>query len=257
MPPRNARALGSKRCYHWDPERFWSVTTIISGGVPKPAIAPWTGKMVAEGAVTAFEKGSLALLVEQDRDAAVEFLKKLPYTQTNRAADIGTRVHEAIEALVKGTPAPPLAEDEKPRMAHFEQFLADYRPKFIASEMSVYNRRHGYAGTLDGIALFGDRALMVDVKTGKGVYPEVGLQLSAYRNAEFIGMPDGTEEPMIETVGGVVLHLTDDGYRLLEVNTGDEVFAAFIYAREVQRWMNETSKRVIGESLPIPEQVTA
>ena len=52
MSPRNATESGSKRLYAWRGEKFWSVTTIISGGLPKPALLPWGIKAVAEAAVT-------------------------------------------------------------------------------------------------------------------------------------------------------------------------------------------------------------
>ncbi len=253
MAPRNAHSLGSHRYYQWRNEKFWSVTTIIKGGTPAPSLKRWGEGVVAEGAVEAFERGILGGLVEQDRDAAVKFLRELPYTRTARAADLGTRIHAAVEAHSTGKPMPAWQDDEKARMGHFLQFLEDYRPEFIASEATVYNRRQGYAGTFDGIAVIDGRALMLDMKTGRGIYPEVGLQLAAYRFGEFIGLPDGTEHPVPETTGAVALHLTDDGYTLLEVDAGEDVFRAFLYIREVHRWAEETSKRVLLAPLKKPD----
>lgn len=257
MPPKNARSLGSKRYYQWGRERFWSVTTIIGGGVPKHNLQRWAARVVAEGAVKAQQERRLAGMVKQDPDATTEYLKALPWAKTSRAADIGTRVHEAIESLITGAARPPLADDEKPRMMWFDEFVKDYRPTFIAAEASIYNRTHGYAGTFDALMMIEGVSLplMLDVKTGKAVYHEAALQLSAYRRGEFIGMPDGTEAPLPETAGGVVLHLRDDGYDLLDVDTGDHVFAAFIYAREVNRWMEEGAKTAIGSPYPMPAPI--
>lgn len=248
MPPRNARSSGGKRFYDWKGERFWSVTTILSGGVPKPALLPWGIKMVAEGAVEAVESGALVPMVAQDADAAVKFLKGLPYAKRDRAANLGTEIHEAIEILAQGLPWPDWPLPIRPHMERFREFVDAFQPEWIASEASVYNRTQAYAGTLDAVVRIGGRTLLLDVKTGKDVYPEVALQLAAYRHAEFIGLPDGDEEQMPEVDGCVALHLTGDAFRLIQVETGPEVFNAFLYAREVFRWQEETSKRVINKT---------
>lgn len=247
MPPRNARSSGSKRYYDWKGERFWSVTTILSGGVPKPALLPWGIKMVAEGAVEAARSGALLPMVEQDADAAVQFLKGLPYAKRDRAANLGTEIHEAIEILAQGKPWPDWPLPIRPHMERFREFVDAYRPEWIASEASVYSRSQAYAGTLDAIVKIGDRTLLLDVKTGKGIYPEVALQLSAYRFAEFIGLPDGEEEPMPLVDGCVALHLTDQFAHLIEVRSDEAVLNAFLYAREVFRWQEETSKTAIAK----------
>lgn len=252
MPPRNARSSGSKRYYDWRGERFWSVTTILSGGVPKPALLPWGIKSVAEGAVEAVRSGALVPMVEQDEMAAVQFLKGLPYAKRDRAANLGTEIHQAIEILAQGKPWPDWPLPIRPHMERFREFVDAFRPEWLASEASVYNRSQAYAGTLDAIVKIGDRTLLLDVKTGKAIYPEVALQLAAYRHAEFIGLPDGNEEQMPAVEGAVALHLTDQGYSLIEVETSERVFNAFLYAREVFRWQEETSKGVIAKEPVAP-----
>lgn len=256
-PPRNSRSTGSKRYYDWRGERFWSVTTILSGGVPKPALLPWGIKMVAEGAVEAAVAGSLLPMVHQDRDAAVQFLKGLPYAKRDRAANLGTEIHAAIEVLAQGKPWPDWPLPIRPHMDQFRLFAESYRPEWLASEATVYNRTQAYAGTLDAIAVVCGRTLLIDVKTGKDVYPETALQLAAYRHAEFIGAPDASEQPMPTVDGAAVLHLSGDAYRFVEVETSERVFNAFLYAREVFRWQTETSKQVIGAELPVGEGAVA
>jgi len=292
--PRNATTSRSgQRFYEWRSDRYWSVTTILSGGVPKPALLPWGIKMVAEGAVEAVEKGTLSGMVEQDREGAIRWLKGLPWAARDKAADLGTAIHEAIEAYVLGKPFPtwgPLIvkrmrhveqflADYGPtyhmteasvfnrtqryagslivkRMRHVEQFLADYGPTYHMTEASVFNRTQRYAGTLDAIATVGGRTLVIDVKSGKAVYPETALQLAAYRWAEFVGAPDGSEQPMPITVGAAVLHLTDEGYSFQHVESGRDVFQFFLYCREVFRWQEEFSKTVIGAEIPLPGSET-
>lgn len=248
-PPRDAREVRGKRFYDWAGERFWSVTTIIGNGCPKPALLPWGIKKVAEGAVEAVQKGSLVPMVEQDPDAAVAFLKGLPWAQRDRAANLGTDIHQAIEAVQLGRPMPPWPLPLRPYMESFAGFVRDFSPSFEMAEETVYNRAESYAGTLDAIAVIGGNRVLLDAKSGSGIYPEVALQLAAYRNAEFRGLPDGSESPMPPVDGAMALHLRQDGYTLYDVEAGPEVFTAFLYVREVFRWMEVTSKGVIRGAL--------
>lgn len=264
--PRNAGSASGKRFYDLPKtgERFWSVTTIIGGGLPKPALLPWGIKSVAETAV-AKRRTLLAMTSECERDgqctpddwcsscdAAVRWLKAAPYQQRDRAADLGTKVHEAAEAYKLGKPMPPWPDDIAPYMAQFERWLLAFAPTFEQTEASVFNRAQRYAGTLDAIVTLSDgRRLLIDYKSGKAVYPEVGLQLAAYRYAEFIALPDGSEAPVPEVDGCAVLHLqaTPGNPQFIEIRADAEVFNAFLYARETFRFMEETSKTVIGQAL--------
>lgn len=263
MSPRNASSVAGKRLYD-DPltgEKFWSVTTIIGGGLPKPALLPWGIKSVAEVAV-AKRKTLIAMTSECEGgdcspgnwcsscDAAVRWLKSSPYQQRDKAADLGTKIHEAAEAYKLGKPAPPWPEDIAPTMAQYEKWLLAFAPTFDQVEQTVYNRTQRYAGTLDAIVTLSDgRRLLIDYKTGKSVYPEVGLQLAAYRYAEYMRLPDNSEAPVPEVDGAAVLHLLPDSWQFIEVRADEDVFAAFLYARETFRFMEETSKTVIGQAL--------
>lgn len=264
--PKNATTgRGGQRLYAWREEAFWSVTTLIGGGVPKPALLPWGIKATAEGVVK--QRGILAEMLKACEtpdacaagqfcgpcDQTIRWAKSLPYSMRDRAADLGTQVHEWIEAHRLGKPMPKVPPAVAPYLAAFEKFLADFEPDYHMVEASVYNRAEHYAGTLDAIVRLrlplNDREgqYLLDAKTGKGVYPETGLQLAAYRFAEFVGAADGSEVDMPPTDGGVVLHLTPNGYRLIEVRCDEDIFRAFLYCREVFRFVNETAKEVLGQ----------
>src|SRR3990167_883356 len=255
--PGATKTTSSKgdRFYTWLNENYWSVTTIIKGGLPKPALIHWAGNQVAEYVVENQDKvwGLLRPTADtdearqQDRDDTYDFLKRTPWRARDKAADLGTAIHEATEAYVLGKPMPPWTPLVKPRMVQFERFLLDYWPEYQEGmvEAPVFNRTERYAGTLDAIVHIGGRRLVLDTKSGKGIYPDVGLQLAAYRHAEFIGAPDGSEQPMPETDGAAALHLREDGYDLIEVRADDEVFRAFLYVREVYRFKIETEKTVL------------
>jgi len=298
--PANAQTTSRGRIYTRKGRNYWSVTTIIKGGLPAPALMGWGMRSVAEYAVANHRQiaamlGAVSLRraegrVEQsildrlqavfgavrddkpvppvyvvsDPDAiasTVKWLSGAPYRERDRKADVGTAVHEQIDAIILGKPRPVPGPDVAPYLAQFERFIADLRPEFEASEGTVYSDAESYAGTLDWIALFrGEvvRRLGVDAdmarvlgdnKSGKAIYPEVALQLSAYRHADYIGLRDGTDAPLPEIHAGAALHLTPDGYALVPVRCDDEVFKAFLFTREVFRWAEEISKTVLGDPI--------
>jgi hypothetical protein len=231
------------------------VTQITKGGLPESyGLKRWNRNAVAEGAVREVEAGTLMGMVERNPRGAVEYLAELPFSKSKRARELGTAVHSAIEALVLGTPAPEPTEEELPFLEQFEAFRAAYEPEFLAAESTVFSREHSYAGTLDAVVTIDGRTYVLDVKTGAGIYAEVALQLAAYRAAEFMGLPNGEEVPMLETEAewGLCLHLQPSHFDLRRVQVGQPVLDAFLYAREGLRWDTVLSKQVLEGNLPRP-----
>jgi hypothetical protein len=159
--------------------------------------------------------------------------------------------------------------------------------------MVVANPDDGYAGTLDytiaadgligrallasGYAIDLAQDLMGDTKTGgewdrltsaghvHGVYPEAGLQMSAYRRATVCWLRDGEKVPMPPTNEvGVVLHLRPEGYRLYPVRCGDLEYRYFRHAQMVDEWSSRLASAkaddpIIGPALvlPAPDEAVA
>lgn len=289
------------------PEAFWSVTTLIGGGVPKFLHAHYA-KMAAELAFDAIvERGpssrslaiinrlsargrldvaerqargeltSIKLAKLSKRDLALRWVKGAAERHRDAAAKRGSDVHAEAEQLVltHAREAARLYLDHETiktwptelegYQRAFVAWVEDFHPEFLAAEATVFNRSQAYAGTLDTIVrltLADGRTLvvLVDFKTGKAIYSEVALQLAPYARAEFIGAPDGrTELPMIATDAGAVLHLRADGtYQFRLVRIDQPIFDAFCFAREVFRFVNETSKTVLLQDLtPVRETVAA
>jgi hypothetical protein len=272
--PRHARQTTRGRTYSHPTtgETVWSVSTIIDAGVPKKALTYWAAREVAEAAVanhrvlTAMVDAVRILRSDDNRirgivsdpdavEAAIDWLKGAPWRKKTRRANVGSAVHSWIEQHTLGKPLPPVEDlDVAPYQPAWLAFIADFKPEFLASEMSVWNRTESYGGTLDWIARIGGRVVIGDTKTGKDVYADVALQLAAYARAEFALMADGSEQPLPALDGAVVLHLRDDGtYRLLPVDVGDAVFKAFLFAREVMRWSEEVAGDVLGAQLAGPD----
>lgn len=252
--PRNAttNSRGS-RYYTWQGERFWSVTTVI-GALNKPAIPAWAAKKAAVFAVENTESW-LALARTGQTRAAIDLIKGAPWRERDSAADVGSAVHRAIEAYTLGQPMPKFPEDVAGHMTQFEHFLREFEPKFEMAEATVYHRGHKWAGTTDGVAVIDGKRVIIDYKTsnpndrtGHGIYPEVALQLAAYAHAEFVGLPDGTEEPMPPVDEGAAVWIRPDDWAYVPVRVDDEVYTAFRYVIEAFRWQQEVSATVLGRA---------
>lgn len=222
-PPRNARPQpGGGRKYVWggtgETETFDSVTTILGRVLAKPAIAPWAARTCGE--YVRDNMRSLRRVWDSDPEAIVAMVKQAPWKVRDDAAERGTLVHTLAEMATLGQ-APSVPDEVKGYVAGWTAWVDDYRVKFVAAEGTVYHRGHGYAGTFDCIVETPSLGqILVDYKTGKDIYPEAAKQLTAYRNAEFVGLPDGrTEAPMPEVEGTYVLHLMDGDYDLVPVRS--------------------------------------
>lgn len=87
----------------------------------------------------------------------------------------------------------------------------------------------------------------------KGVYPEAGAQMSGYRRAEMCWLRDGSKIPMPQThTTGIVLHLRPEGFRVMPLLCGDDVFEAFLHVYKVAEFKRVLSKSVVGAPLVLP-----
>lgn len=225
--PKNARSQpGGGRKYVWGhtdrTESFDSVTTILAKVLAKPAIAPWAARTCGE-----YVRDNMGFLYgcwKNDRDSVVDLIKQAPWKVRDAAADRGTLVHALAEAVTLGQD-PTIPPELAGHVASWQAWREDHEVEFLAAEATCYNRYLHYAGTFDAIVeatVRGERQrCLVDYKTGKDVYPEAAFQLTAYRMAEFIGLPDGTEEEMPEVDGTYVLRLSADDYDMVPVKSDD------------------------------------
>ncbi len=233
---------GSGRTYTWDNEVFVSVTTVLSC-LNKPALPRWAAKSAAEFVVKEFPVVA-DLVGRNQKAAAIDLIKSAPWRQRDKAADVGTTVHKAVEALVAGH-EPLVSEEEVPFLVQFAKFVEAFKPEILVSEGTIFNRQYNYAGTLDLICRIDGLNWLIDTKSGKGVYPEYAMQVAAYARGEFIGHQDGMEEPLPIIDKGAVLHLRPDGYHFIPVAIGKEVFDSFLYCREMFRFQDDIAHRCL------------
>lgn len=232
----------SGRTYTWDNEVYASVTTIL-GVLNKPALPGWAARSVAEYVTKNFDTIS-ALVNTGQKKAAIDLMKGAPWRQRDTAADLGTAVHKAVESVQSGIIHPTL-EDERPFIESFADWMLRFKPEIVVSEGTIFNRAYNYAGTLDLIAKIDGLNWLIDVKSGKGIYPEAAMQVCAYAHGEFIGHEDGTEEMLPIIDKGAILHLRRDGFSFVPASINKEVFDSFLYCRELFRWQEDIAHRVL------------
>ena len=279
--PRRSSA-GFYKC-HVTGAMLRSVTTILNQGSPKEALIHWAGNLVAETAMEHLPQLVRASRRPESAKEAYDWLRRAHTRKKDERADLGTAVHQIIEAKVLDTPIPEAITSDpemRPYIANFEAFVSDWQITFTASEMVVADYEHKFAGTLDYLirspllaAALGcppDMDIPGDTKTGgeldertyngdvKGVYPEAGIQMSAYRKARYGWLRDGTRVELEKRHDvGVVLHLRPEGYRLYPVRCGDDVFEAFCHIRRVAEFQTGPAKNVVGPALVSPKQFQA
>lgn len=250
--------------------RFMSVTTILSNGIPKPALMHWAAIEAAQCAVDNIPE-LVRARGEQARYELREWIRHAAERKRDAAADLGTAIHGFLEAQILGQPTPDYTDEQQPFIDAFGRFLDDWQPQYEATELTVANPEHGYAGTLDCILRIPGLStdlLMGDYKTGKSVYPEVGLQLAAYRRATVAWTrPEGTEVTPPPTSGAVVLHVRPEGmpggeprgYALREVDTSDDVFSRFLAAKHIAEAVRKDGlfDHILGEPLATTKKEVA
>ncbi len=115
-----------------------------------------------------------------------------PYDVTEKAADIGTVVHRAVELIMHGLPdieaenhleenldSSQLAQAENCLLA-FYQWRDGFNLEITDTEVALVSETYQYGGTLDYVAKVAGKRVLVDLKTASGVYPDTWVQLAAY-----------------------------------------------------------------------------
>ena len=130
----------------------------------------------------------------------------------------GARTHAAIRDLIEGKRITlttkyyneiterfdPLNTEEWQNLEAFMNWVSTYRPQLLYQEIAVWSEDFHFAGTIDFIGtilvpegdknfpteLWGSRILiLIDWKTGSGIWDEYELQVAAYRKALIEFMP--------------------------------------------------------------------
>lgn len=235
------QADGSRKYVHpLTGEAVPSVTTVIKGGIPQPWMGPWAAKMSAEFMCANWYR--LSKLPHAERIAEA---KQAHIDYANEKGAIGDIVHDIVDCWGKGEPYPEVPKDITSYVDRFIDFLIEKQPRFIENEVTLWSREYGYAGTADFIIEVDGKVLLADLKTGKSLHSEIGLQLSALSHCDFILRADGEEVPIPHIDGLYGLHLRPRSWKLVEIKESDACFTAFLAAQSIMKWTAETAPKVI------------
>lgn len=218
-----------------------SVTTILKM-IAKPRLPDWSAKLAATYAVENWS--SMEHLFEAEKIEKCRWAHER-YSQERR--DIGNLVHEAVDAWNAGRPC-----DSPPEIGgylnSYVKFLTQYRPEVLESEVTLWSRTYGYAGTADGIFRIGGKVVLIDVKTGKRVYEEAALQVSALAACDFIIRDDGTEEEIPKVDSLAVIHVRPRSWHLINVERHYDNLAAFLSAKQLYDWERNVAPYVLEKA---------
>jgi hypothetical protein len=234
-----------------------SVTAILRMLDKSGPLVGWAKRETAACAVRNLDMLT-SMVANGGPDAAQRWLAGIPDYQRDTSADLGSRVHALADAVSKGIETVPTPEEAQFVIA-YRRFLDDFEPRVLLSEFLVANLTHDYAGTADLAALIDGELWLLDIKTGKNVYPETAIQLAGYANAEIVGEPGDPVTyplPAFERFG--VLHLRPDGYELRPFEVGNRAFEAFLALRTAYAYAQTDMPEAIGEPLtPSRKEVAA
>jgi len=227
----NEKDLRTKRisgAYTINNEIYLSVTTILSVIDKSSALTRWFGGEVYDFIASELAKGNQL----PDRKESLS----APYQTNKKAKNRGTTVHSIVEGWKNmGS----IAGIEGPFQGYarsFRDWVSHHNVEIVENEKTVISKKYGYAGTLDMLAKVNGKLMIVDVKTGKDLYPEVKLQTSAYRQALLEGG--------INVEGTSALLLQEDGSYKFE--THPDKLGAFLAAKILYTGLNSERLEKLG-----------
>ena len=201
-------------------EKVVGVTTAI-GILAKPALIPW-----------AYKRGKDGLELYESRD---------------RAANVGTIVHERIMAYYKryeiddSNIAPDVWEATENCMKSFYQWATPRNVKPELVEVPLISEQYQYGGTFDLLGDMDGELTILDFKTGSGLYEEHFIQVAGYLQL--------VREAGYSPVKVVILNIpktADDSFTVKSISADSEVmklrFKKFINLVEIWHIDNQLKK---------------
>ena len=163
-----------------DGERWMPVPSVTQiTGLLNKNLHEWAVRQVVE-----YLKGELQpglVLSPEEVERILQEAATAHHRAAQGAAGRGASLHGWAEAYLRGQD-PPLPEEEPLRgmCLSLKAWWEGNGGHSLRSEEAVFHPEHRYAGRVDLVARFGDRLVVVDLKTSPQAYPEHLLQVGAY-----------------------------------------------------------------------------
>jgi hypothetical protein len=177
-----------KKTIYFDPEshKFWdedgenipSVTSFTSIIDKSNFLIAWAVNLGKNYLLDKIKNGEQITIID------IEEASKIHRQTKEKAADIGTQIHEWINKWIIGEkPEIPNEDNVKNGIMAFLQFQKDQKVKWVESEKIIYSKKYNFAGILDAIGVIDKSLVLFDFKSSNGIYPEYALQTAAYQIA--------------------------------------------------------------------------
>ena len=226
-PTIKRRNHGRNHSYEVNGEKWpgRGVTTLLNEGYPKPAIPKWAARACSQEVLDYWDE-----LVEMLPSERAERIRTAPDRDRDAAARRGTEVHRYASKLIAHEDVA-VPDELVGHVDAYIKFLDEWEVRPLLVEAPLVNMRYRYCGTLDTVSDLVDRKRwLLDLKTTRsGVFLESALQLSGYRNAEWVLDSDGRVQAMPEVDRcGVVWLKADRTYEFVPVDAGPATFEVFL-----------------------------
>lgn len=208
-------------------------------------------------------------LYEVELEKILDSARKADREILEDAGEVGHVAHDWVEQLVRTILEDnearrlellaKLPEDERAANACIAavEWMVAHDVRWVATEQKVYSRKHGYAGTMDGLAYvsscddemccphkFKDRLSVVDWKTSNYLYTEYLLQTASYWAAKIEETNDPVEDRWIIRLGKDDAEF--DPWHAPGVEQFTQDFDAFLHALNLTRSLDSIEKRLSG-----------
>lgn len=202
----------------------------------------------------------------------------------NAAAEKGSKVHKAIEAIFEGQEVridskfvnprteqeEELTLEEVDAILSFIDWFSEVKPKVICYEINVFSDKYDYAGTIDLVCEINGELYVIDFKTSQYIWPSHRLQVSSYAKILETGEHDiaaiaTPDTPYYKKPKLAILQL---GYRLnkrkFKFTELEDKFDLFLAARQI--WAEECAGQsptkkdyplILSPGKPKKEEATA
>ena len=223
--------------YTYQGKKYPGVTTILKVLDKSGPLMGWAARQTAEAAL-AVNLDELRASVGDE--GAIKALTSRSNWKRDEAAQLGTEVHAMADRMITGQLTDPelftASRAVHDRVRAYADWWRHASWTLRASEAMVVHPTFGYGGTLDLLCRDQDgKTVLADVKTGRGVYKEAVLQLTAYAMASLIQTDTGCYA-MPEVDRYAILHVTADGVREIEINVGALEKVAWGACLDLHQW---------------------
>lgn len=264
--PRNARTDPDTglRFYSYQGRDLPSVTSLRRMAGQPHGLVSWLLTQVIDRAVGEVDTlNAMLTRPKRPRERALEtnrvkearkWLRAASTEERDRSSELGTAVHDAAaRGLTPATLPDPFcfrkdgkdveiaAVEIAPRLSQYLLWLEASGAEIVAAEFQVANLTIGYAGSCDLMIRLRDGSRwIVDIKTGKGTYPEHALQVMAYSRGEIVFADDRVDERLTAELHAAtnlaVLHLADDHWAFEAIRVDEPLWRAFLGLHAFAMW---------------------